>query len=696
MAAGRKLNRRDFLRGSAVAAVGIMAASCAQPTPLIVEKEVPVEKIVKETVIVEKEVAVEKVVKETVVTEKEVAIEKVVTATPVPAKYKEAPMLAELVAAGKLPPVDERLPQDPCVLEPVESIGTYGGTWNFMSPSTNFNGGGALGMVMCENFMRWERDMSGHRPNVVKEWAWNADGTQITLTFRKGMKWSDGAPAGPDDWLFWWEDMILDDKINLTRQTGTSTGGVDMKAVKLDDYTLQLTFAHPNPLFVELMNRGTGNRATSWQFVPSHYLKQFHYKYTPAATDTTALLDHYNNRWDYLDMPTIYPMKVKEIKAGEFVKLERNPYYWKVDPEGNQLPYFDGFEVKQVKEKQLIALSCVAGEVDFQLRDIDLKDAAMFKENEAKGNYTLRMWQLGDANQAGILIRYCSPDKGMNELNFNQKWRMALSYAINKERINDIVFLGLGQVRAFAMMASGPEFASERGQKVLKDWETTYMEYDPELAKKLLDEIGVKDVNGDGWRERPDGSPLDMIIIVDVTDKYGIEAQQLIAEDYKAIGLKWTPSVIEGSLLSQKEGLCEEPFRARGGAASGLFVAPGHWTPVENNDYIVCGQPYGLWYQSGGKEGTPPPPEAPWMKELQDIFGEAILIVDVDKRNDRTLDGYQVHIDQGPFQIGTVGSLISPVIVKNTMKNVSETGIVGSWVWGFPGTIDPEQWYRGS
>ena len=640
-----KLTRRDFVRWTALTAVGVAAAACAKPE--------------------------EPAAQPTTAPAQPTAAAAKATDTPVPAKptdtpapvskYKEAPMLAELVKAGKLPPVDERLPEEPLVLAPVEKIGTYGGSWNFMSPSTNFNGGGAIGMVMCENFMRWERDTSGHRPNVVAKWEWNADGTQIVLHFRKGMKWSDGQPLTVDDWLFWWNDMILDEKVKLTRQTGTSTGGVDMKATKLDDYTLQLNFANPNPLFVEMMNRGTGNRATSWQLVPAHYLKQFHWKYTPAATDTTPLIDHYDKRWDYLDMPTFYPMVVKDIKAGEYVKFERNPYYWKVDTEGNQLPYFDGFEVKQVKEKQLIALSCVAGEVDFQLRDIDLKDAPMFKENEAKGNYQLRMWQLGDANQAGILIRYCTSDASLNKLLFDQKFRQAMSYAINKDRINDIVFLGMGQVRSFAMMASGPEFASERGQKVLKDWENSCMEYDPELAKKLLDEIGVKDVNNDGWRERPDGTPLDMVIIVENTDKYGIEAQQLITEDFKAVGLKWTPSVIESTLLSQKETNCEEAFRARGAAASGLFVAPGHWAPVENNDYIVCGKPYGLWYQSGGKEGTPPPAEAPWMKKLMDIFGEAITIADVAKRHDRTLDGYQVHIDDGPFQIGTVGSLVKQV-----------------------------------
>ncbi len=235
-----RISRRDFLRVSATVALGAALQACAQPTPQIVEKEVPVEKVVKETVVVEKQVPVEKTVKETVVVEKEKVVEKVVTATPVPAKYKEAPALAELVKAGKLPPVDERLPVEPLVLTPVERVGKYGGKWAFMAVATTWSGGAVCMANWCENFMRWERDLSGHRPNVVSKWVWNADGTQITLYFRKGMKWSDGAPATVDDWLFWWNDMINDEKVKLPRQTGTHPGGQPMKVTRVDDYTLQL------------------------------------------------------------------------------------------------------------------------------------------------------------------------------------------------------------------------------------------------------------------------------------------------------------------------------------------------------------------------------------------------------------------------------------------------------------------------
>ena len=159
MTTGSKLSRRRFLRATVMTAVGAVAASCAQPTPqviekpitVVVEKEVPVEKQVISTVVVEKQVPVEKIVKETVVVEKEVketvlvekqiTVEKVITATPPPPEYHEAPMLADLVKAGKLPPVAERLPENPLVIDVVEKIGTYGGTWRrgYTGPADKWN-----------------------------------------------------------------------------------------------------------------------------------------------------------------------------------------------------------------------------------------------------------------------------------------------------------------------------------------------------------------------------------------------------------------------------------------------------------------------------------------------------------------------------------------------------------------------------
>ncbi len=692
MARDSRMNRRGFLRGSALAAVSVIAASCAAPTAQVIEKEVPVEKIVKETVIVEKEVPVEKVVKETVITEKQVAVEKVVTATPVPVKYKEAPMLAELVKAGKLPPVDERLPVDPLVLEPVDQIGKYGGILTQLSTNgTNF---GVGGYWWVENFIKWKRDWSGHRPNLITQWEWNADGTEITMYLRKGIKWSDGQPLTWNDWLFWFHDMIQDEKVALPRQTGTHVAGEPMKTTLLDDYTLKCNFAAPNPLFLEVLSRGSGSRATAWQVVPAHYLKQFHYKYNKALKDTEVqdLLDRYNTRYPYTDMPVFSAMKVKELTLRESMVLERNPYYWKVDTEGNQLPYLDGEQVRFMGDAEVLKLAARNGEMDFGNVG-GVRDISVMKENEAQGNYKVVLYRRGDNIEAGMMMLFCIADEGLKELIWNIKFRQALSWAIDRDKVNDIVFLGTAQPRQATQMPYGPEFQTERGKKVLAEWTAHCRDYHPETAEKLLDEIGVKDVNNDGWRERPDGTPLEIMVDVPVTSPNLVESFKLVTDDYAKIGLKMVMNTIDSTVLSQRVGNCECAFRARNGTAGGLYIAQSFWTPVENTEYCICGQPYGAWYQSGGKEGLPPPPGS-MIEKLQQIYAEAITVVDGAKRDDMVLDGYQIHIDEGPFNIGIVGDTIDPYAVKNTLKNVQEFGLTSSGVFGFPATMDPEQWYK--
>ncbi len=600
------------------------------------------------------------------------------------------------VKDGKLPPVEERLPLEPLVLEPVEEIGKYGGKWTYMGSGSGIYGWNMANYV--ENFAKWKRDVSGHRPNLLSSWQFNEDGTQLTLNFRKGIKWSDGQPLTAKDWQFWWQDMVLDEKINIGRQTGTFVKDKPMDLTLVDDYTLQLGFAAPNPLFIQVMSRGTGSRATAWQVIPAHYYKQFHYKYNTAYKDTDIkdLVDRYNNRMLYPEIPHFGPWLVKEYREAERAVAERNPYYWKVDPAGNQLPYIDAVEIKIVQSAELIPLSIIAGEVDFQIRQLEIKDTPLFMENQEKGGYEVRLWKRGDCSFASIDLQFCyiNTDPAIGELIWNRNFRLALSHAIDRERINEVVFLGLSKPVQYTMFPDGPEFLSERGKKVLSDWQNLAREHDPDKAKALLDEIGVKDVNGDGMREKPDGSPLELILDVDVEGKAWVETMQLVKEDWAAVGINMVLNAIDSTLMDQRLQTCESMLRTEESNASGLFIAQSTWTPVENAGYCLGGQPYGQYYQSGGTAGMPVP-EGSFLERLQQVYADAITIVDEEERNNRILDGYQIHIDEGPLTIGTVGDTTLPVIVKKTLRNVQAVGgPVGSGVYGFPGTADPEQWFR--
>ena len=606
--------------------------------------------------------------------------------------YNEAPALAEMVAAGELPPVDDRLPDEPLVIEPVEEIGQYGGTWRLVD--NNDSNGWTQMTVNVEGFLKWNRDVNGFRPNIVTSWEWNDEATELTVNFRQGIKWSDGDPMTVDDYLFWWNDMVLDENVPVNAPFGTTVRGELMSVEKIDDYTLHFSFPYANPLFLEYKSRGAYH--SSIHIVPEHYMRGFHPAYSDAE-DATELVNRYNfgSRMHYADRPTLSAWMTVDYVPSQRLVLERNPYYWKVDTEGNQLPYIDRLDVEipQGSSTELVALKGIAGELDMQVRDVNLLDVPLVLENQEAGDYRVIMWSRGDYAWPWIIPMYDYPDEDILDLMYMKEFRQAMSHAINRDRINEITSLGLATARQFSLSAESPEFQTPEGQEFYRKWAASYASYDPELAGSLLDSIGVVDADGDGWRDRPDGTALELIVDIPATDTGSIDRMDLVKEDWEAVGLKTVLNIIAGELVSARHLAGEIMIRAWGSAAAwGLVSAATVWTPIEGVTYSVGGARIGDYYNSGGERGVAPRPGS-MLEQLQDAYTELISIVDPDERQARLLEAYQIHIDEGPITIGTIGEHPSPVIVKNNFRNVQDFGLVAGWDLAFPGTADPEQFF---
>jgi peptide/nickel transport system substrate-binding protein len=603
-------------------------------------------------------------------------------------------MLAEKVKAGTIPPVDERLPSNPLVLEPVDATGTYGGSLK----NIDTDGMNQTSMYKSvEPFVKWNRNLVGARANVLESWEWNDSATEVTVHFRKGMKWSDGEPLTVDDYLFWWNDMVIDESVPTVEPAGTRVNGELMTVDKIDDYSLKFTFAVPNPLFLELHSRGYYHSA---QFlVPAHYMKKYHPKYAPENKDSNALMDRYNQGNNhFVDMPTHFPWMTVEYLQGQRAIFERNPYYWKVDTEGNQLPYIDKFEVNIIGNdanfSEQVLLRSVAGEINFQVRDIAITDVPLVMEKADSSDYKVIMWQRGDYAWPWIMLYYdYVPDKGIEDLMYEPKFRRALSVAIDRNRINEIAAMGLAKPRAFALSPESPEFQTPEGKKVYEAWSSSYAQLDPEQAKAWLDEINVKDTNGDGFREQPNGKKLELIVEVPVNDKKDMDSMELVKEDWEKIGIKTTLTALPWETIDQHSGAGELMIRAWGSAAAwGLISASPVWAPVEGVTYCGGGQRIGMYYQTGGKQGVPPRPGSA-LEKMQKLYTEVLTIADQKARDAKLLEIYQVHIDEGPITIGTVGEHPSPVIAGKNLANIPEFGLVAGWDVSFPGTADPEQFY---
>lgn len=603
--------------------------------------------------------------------------------------YSQSPLFD---AAADLPPVAERLPESPLVLTPVDKIGQYGGILRNISSDDL---GWLRQLIMVEPFAKFERDVSGMRPNILESWTWNDTYTEVTLNFRKGMKWSDGVPLTADDFMFFWNDMVLNEEVPVTFPGGTVVNDVPMTVEKIDDFTVKLTFAGPNPLFIEFASRGHYNSAT-W-LAPAHYLKQFHPDYSDAV-DTTALMTHYdsNTRLQQVGMPTLSAWVVTEYQAGERIVAQRNPYYWKVDTEGHQLPYIDTIDTTlntSAAVNQATLLNSIAGNLDFQARDYALSDVSLLLANQEKGNYTVKMWDRGDFAWPWIMIAYDYKDEGIVDLFYQADFRRAMSHAMDRDKINTIVSYGLGTPRQFALSPESPEFRSPEGAAFYKEWANSYIEYDPAVAASLLDGIGVVDKDGDGWRDRPDGSRLQLIVDVPASSPESISAMDLIKEDWDAVGLETILNTIDWGAIDTRAASGDMMLRAWPSAAGwGLLSAPTVWAPIEAYPWSMGGISIARYFQSGGTEGTPPRPGS-MLEKLQTAYAAAVATVDPAERDAALLKAYRIHLDEGPITLGTVGQHPSAVLVSNRLHNVQETGLIGGWDLGFPGTADPEQFF---
>ena len=695
-------------------------AACSTPTPEVIEKEVIVEKEVPVTVVVEKEVIVKEKVVETVEVEKEVVVEveKIVevTAVPVVSKYNEAPMLAGLVATGELPPVDERLPKDVQVIDVYESIGQYGGIWHTIT--WNASDPGNIKMKLYDPPWRWKPDYSGYESGLAKSFEMNDACTELTWHFREGIKWSDGEPFIPKvDFGFWWNDLVLDEDFKVVTVPWylfQADGSTPMDVEFPDDYTMVWKNFKPNCIAPYIVAQGF------WEFepliTPKHYLSQFHPKYNSDVTDYEDL--EQKRKWvENPAFPVLFAWHVESFTAGARTVFVRNPYYWKVDSEGNQLPYIDRIDVAEIPDKEVRVLELSTGRYEASFRGTDDPNDIPFLLEQAEGSgYHL---QEGWMNGAGgwpmfIINQDYVPDEEIRDLLRNTTFRKGLSVAMNRERLIDVVWGGIGTPQQSTISPQAWHFASPEGQALFEEWQQSDAQYDPGLAESYFDEIGFVDADGDGWRDLPSGDELTLRI--DCTAS-GLESHgqvvELAKEGWEAVGLRTQVNAVPDEQMNVMSDSSEIDIRGCWGLGDGpnFLVFPNWVVPVDNDRWAPL---YGAWYKTLGtdKEGTeldldpldrnPPreePPEGNPVWKLWELYDAARVEPDDQKRLELSQAIAQVHIDEGPFVIGTVAntptffSYLDYVGNIPTQEQLGLGGFTGPWIMVYFGAVYPEQFY---
>jgi len=599
---------------------------------------------------------------------------------------KEAPMLAKLVADGKLPPVEGRLPEHPLVakhaFDGYEGPGVYGGTWHRFHTDPGL---GTWKMVAGYSpLIRWRFDCSGLEPGLAESWEFNKDGSVLTLHLRKGVKWSDGHPFTSESFAFYYE-LCLDKRHQYNPPVWCLVNGKPMTVETPDDYTIVMKFAGPNwlvPLWL-----ATGFWWCDIYNIPKHYMIQFHPDYNSKYKDFIEFerknLPHQNP-----ERPTLWPWRIVKYEKGGFrVLFERNPYYYVVDDLGRQLPYIDYVKTSLIPDPQVRVLKILAGEVECQDRGMELRDLALYLKGQGPGDYQVRRWKSTAGAEPAILINWTAPDPVLRQLIRDQRFRKALALGVDREKCNEIAWRGLLQPQAATVSQEGWHFADSEGQVLFEAWKRADADFDLQRGNALLDEMGLTQRDKEGYRLRPDGKRLTLVMDVPSSNLNSQENDigLIIADGWREMGIDAVLYTPPGAELSLRRTLGEFTISMHGEAEMDLFTYPDWVFPTSAKYWHPK---VGKWYETGGKEGEPP--TGP-LKKLLDLYDAIKNEEDLQKRHGYVRDAVRIHIEEGPFHLGTAARSPSLVIVANHFHNVPNDGILGPWAIVTPATSYPEQ-----
>ena len=695
--------------------VAAVLAACAAPTPEVVEKEVVVEKPVVQTVVVEKEKIVEKPVVETVVVEKEKVV-KVEVQGPIsyPAgvpmglrepkkfnldemivykalpEYHQPEWMDKFVADGTLPPVEERLPKEPQVFLASgmsDGLGTYGGVWRDFSacPTEGWNLGAGqtqgwfgINIIYQEALLKtgpmfMRKDKIEPFPNLAKSWEWSDDGYELTMHLIEGARWSDGEPFTSEDVMFTWEDLILDPNVNhWTSRTSWQIEGEDIELEALDDYTIKFTFPIPFPIQKMFIMDDY-----DFYIAPAHIFKPFHPRYNKDADYVS-----FENCMppDALPPVSMGPWVAVEYKTDEILVMRRNPYYWKVDEAGYQLPYLDEVVFEKGSTGVGRTLGTLAGSLDHtNLENPSTFIEALKRAEEPDAHFYVEWGPETLAfslslNQSATLGVKDERDAELRKLFRDFRFRRAVSQAIDRDGVAQAVVRG-PFLRAWpgGLYPGSPYFDKES---------VVYYPYHPETSRKLLAELGFEDTDGNGvlnWTSGPlKGQDLVIALISQGDQAASVNIAEVLVPLLADVGIQVNhrpvkPTVADDAMISGEW----EMLVDRGGQEYAVpFTYAQLLAPVTKEDPE--------WH----REGAEPRQLQPFEEELVRIVNEFALEPDSDKRVE-LMHEYNRIFTENIYDIGIVVGRYGLALAKR-FKNVpvGTPTFLYQWTWA---NVQPDQ-----
>jgi peptide/nickel transport system substrate-binding protein len=580
----------------------------------------------------------------------------------------EVPSLAAKVTAGELPPVAQRLPERPLVMA-TDPEAAYGGELRMLIGTPK-----DWKLAFVYGYARLVRFDRNYRivPDIAERYEVADGGRTFTFHLRKGHRWSDGHPFTTADFAYFWKHIANNEDL--------SPGGppvllrVDGEPPKVefpDAWTVRYRWSKPNNLF--LLDQA-GAYPTSL-YRPAHYLKQFHKDFVDAEKLKKMVKAERRRNWaalhnkrdslyvmDNHEMPTLQPWKPAISPPADVVPIERNPYFHRVDQRGRQLPYVDKL-IFALADKAVIPVKASTGEADLQARYLSFEQVSFLKRNEQIGGYRVYLWTTASSSDICLYPNLTTTDPVMRKLLRDRRFRRALSLAIDRAEINKILFFGMGVVGQNSVL---------RSPAMHEDTRMAYARFDPAAANRLLDEMGLTARDRQGFRLRPDGQRLDIIVETAGESTEQVDVLELVADTWKEIGIELLVRPSQREVFRRRVASGEAVMSV---SNSDLFGLPTpDMSPQElaamSSEHLHWSE-WGLWYETKGKSGEEPPPP---VRRLQELYDQWMHSTDRGQRARIWGEMLDIHAEE-VFTIGIVGGLPQPVIVKNGLRGVPEHGV---------------------
>lgn len=590
-------------------------------------------------------------------------------------KGKEAPELAAQVKQGSLPPVRQRLPATPMVVTPLDETGRYGGQISLLGLGETVDVNTTLGY---ENLVRWkpgiDTDLTADQvvPNVAESVERSADGATYTFTLRSGMRWSDGKPFGADDIVFWYESVASNRELTPIPIDWLVTGGEDFTVEKVDDHTVVFRFPKPNGLF--MVNLAT-QRGTVITDFPAHYMRQFHKDHVDDLdqlvkdSDSDTWVDLFlskANRAENPERPVIDAWQLTSaISDAQRPVAKRNPYYWKTDEDGSQLPYLDSVAFELVQDPETAVLKATSGE--FDLVDVginQIRNKPVFARSREKAGYEFFETIPQQMNQMIVMVNLAHKNPALRGVFSQRDFRIGLSHAINRQEIINAVFQRQGEPWQAAPRPESPYY----NEKLAKQ----YTEYDPDLANEFLDKV-LPDKNASGIRLRPDGEKL--FFQVEVTTSFPdlIDALELVRTQWRAVGVDMSVKSEDQSLFFERmDANAHDACVWIGGGGLGATMDPFYYMPYNFNTRYAM--PWYYWYGNPEDKRAEEPP-APAKRQIE-LYRQLLTTGDQQAQDDLMRQIMEIAVEEF-YCLGIALRKREYGIVNKDLRNTPKVAVTG-------------------